>query len=138
MLGARSFGSHSITGEVTPAQVYADSVRYPANTRPATVAVLETPEGNFFGRANFQDPILPEVQRVLDTVPEGIRERYHGGCAEIQCVNQAVGQNATLTESAITTAKVRGDGGPHGIPHTPCPSCEIVLRAFGVRYYEPN
>jgi hypothetical protein len=73
----------------------------------------------------------PEVQDVLDTIPHP-RVPYHGYCAELQCISQALTAGKTgqeLAGSEIATSSV-----VTGAAKTPCSSCTVVLQYFKLKF----
>jgi hypothetical protein len=113
----------------------ADSYPRPPGVGDArTVAVLDTPSGRSYpGRNGFPGQPHPSVQEALDAVPSGVRPPFHGQCAEIHCITQALDAGDDVAGGTIATARVRGPNSPaHGTSIPPCPSCQLVLDKFGV------
>lgn len=126
-----------MTAPRSPAQMYADELQnLPSPQRPSLVAVLETQGGaSIRGHSSFAGSTDRRVLDVLDEVPLGSRRPYHGRCAEIHCVSQAVGEGLDVAGSTISTSKVGGPASArYGIPVEPCPSCQAVLDKFGITY----
>jgi RHS repeat-associated protein len=138
-------------GNRAAVEALADSYRGSLKTGgPKTVAVLETPGGTFNGRSGFPGQPHPVAQQVLDGIPVGQRSLFHGGCAEVDAVSQALlaheartGQQITtvdqarqaLAGSSVQTGRVRGpDSSQHGTPIVPCNSCDPFLAALGITY----
>jgi hypothetical protein len=119
-------------------QLLADSYRPPGSKDPLTVAVLQTKSGALYaGRSGFRRAVDPRVRAALDSVPEAVRPAFHGRCAEIDCLNQAIADGGDVTSSVVSTARVRGlASAAHGTPIQPCRSCEWVLKQLG-GLYEP-
>jgi hypothetical protein len=124
---------------------YADEVlksdKFARTTRPPTVAALRTRTSgrNIFSGASRgpETKLHPRLQEALDRVPEAKRSPYHGKCAEIRAINDALNQPVSVKDSVIETRYVRKAGHvKHGLPHKPCPSCEPVLRQLGIKYLE--
>ena len=127
------------------ARQLADTVpRPPRRPNPLTVAVMRTPDGALYGGgSNFRErsgssrTVPLRVQQALDNVPEEVREDFHGHCAEIDAISQAVEEGKRVSGSHIATARVRGfNSAQHGTPHAPCPSCQHVIDELGVTYEE--
>lgn len=110
--------------------------RPPGRGDPRTVAVLRTRTGKpYEARSGFDEEAHPDLQSVLDDVPAGQRPPWHGYCAEVHCINQALKAEGSVKGATVATAKVRGPNSPaHGDPLPPCPSREVVLRKMKVRY----
>jgi RHS repeat-associated protein len=135
-------------------EALADSYRgLPSNQRPSTVALLETSSGAFVGRSGFTGQPHPVVQQVLDSMPLAQRASWHGRCAEVDAISQALlvveartGQPITtiqqaqqaISGSTIQTARVRSATSPnaaqHGTAIPPCDSCQPLLDVLGILY----
>jgi len=98
--------------------------------------VLKLQDGRSYpGSSGFTGPRNPVVEAALAAVPEDVRPPFHGYCAEIQCLSDALNAKENLTGSVVSTARVRGlNSQQHGTPIPPCPSCEVVLDKLGVGY----
>lgn len=117
------------------------ALNLPNRTRPGTVAALKTrnPGVNVFKGATKGPSIElhPRVQQALQRVPAGKRSAYHGKCAEIRAIDDALKRGARLKDSVIQTRFVRRIGDPkHALPHVPCDSCKAVLRQLKIKYME--
>jgi cytidine deaminase len=83
---------------------------------------------------------LDEVPRPesLDETAQGVgkeREGFHGKCAEVHAINQALHEGVRLKGAVIRTAMVRPAGHPEaGMSIHPCASCEHVLKVFHSKY----
>jgi len=76
--------------------------------------------------------INPEMQAALDSIPQDLRPGFHGWCSEIGCMNQALNEGRSLAGGTMRTVAI-GDSPPgHSLPKAPCPTCEGVMRLFGV------
>jgi hypothetical protein len=119
----------------------ATSAEFTRATRPGTVATLRTrsTHTNLF-TGNSRGPQLdlhPRLQSALDRVPAGVQADFHGKCAEIRTIDQALKRGASVKDSVIQTRRVRKPGHPlHGQPHDPCPSCKHVLDRLKINYME--
>ena len=104
-----------------------------------TAAALRTADGTFTdvsaGKGAPAGVNHPEVQQALDNVPAAERSPYHGGCAEVGCLNQAKNAGAEVQGSRMATAKIRKPGNPsHGQPNPPCSTCRHVMDQMGVNH----
>jgi hypothetical protein len=108
--------------------------RPPGSGDPLTVAILETPSGGSYpGRSGFPGQPHPDIQASLDSIPSEGRARFHGRCAEIHCLTQALDAGDDVTGGTIEAARVRGPNSElHGTTIAPCDSCQAVLDKFGV------
>jgi YwqJ-like deaminase len=109
-------------------------VRPPGEGDPRTVAVLRTLSGGTYeGVSGSGVAPADSVQEALDSVPEDIRPGFHGECAEIQCISQAVQAEDPVEGGDMAAARVRGPNSPaHGTPIEPCASCAWVMGRFGI------
>jgi hypothetical protein len=73
------------------------------------------------------------VQDALDAVPRGERARWHGGCAEIGCLNQALEAGVDLTGGAMRAVAIGESNPGHGLPKKACSTCKNVMTQFGVQ-----
>ncbi len=117
-------------------RAYADGFRPPSETGPKTVAAMQSTSGRvYLGRSGFRSKLHPDIRNALDEVLPSARQGFHGRCAEIDCVNQALRSGDDPTGSVISTARVRGmSSAQHGTPIDPCPSCAHVLDVLGGTY----
>jgi hypothetical protein len=117
---------------------YADSWPRPPRSAsdPRAVAALQTRSGKvFLGRSRFAGTPNARVESALNDVPTHMREPYHGHCAEIDCITQALNDGVRVNGSLVVTARVRGPHSVgHGQPIEPCTSCSHVLAKLGVKY----
>lgn len=119
----------------------ATSAAFTRATRPATVATLRTRSlrPNQFNGAS-RGPHLelhPRLQRALDRVPPTAQSQFHGKCAEVRAIDQALKRGANLKDAVLRTRRVRLPGHHlHGAPHDPCPSCKNVLDRLKINYME--
>jgi hypothetical protein len=135
-------------------QALAEAYRgLPSAQRPGTVALLETSAGSFVGRSGFVHSVHPVVQQILDSIPQNQRAIWHGRCAEVDAISQALraietrtGQSITTIEQArqilsgsrIRTAIIRSaisnKAALHGTSKPPCQSCQFLLDSLGLQY----
>jgi RHS repeat-associated protein len=102
------------------------------NPRPGIAALLNGRPGfSTRGRAPLIDP---EVLAVLNRIPAGQRSRSHGRCAEINIISLLRILTGYRRGGVLQTASVSHDA-PFTAPVLPCRSCQVVLNAFGVRYW---
>ena len=131
-------GKNEKTAHQKAVDVANSSPRPPKVNDPKTVSVLDTTSGNSYpGGSGIEGnhDLTPPLQAALDSVPENERSLYHGKCAEINSINNALKNNEDIAGGVIGTAKVRGpNSGGHGMPHAPCSSCSAVLIKLKVTY----
>jgi RHS repeat-associated protein len=105
-----------------------------ARPRPGTVAVLETPQGLFSGTSGSGDPLHPKVKQALDAIPAEARSKFHGNCAEPQCITKALNAGAETAGGKMTAVRVRRPDHPaHGTKIPPCASCAKLQEEFGIK-----
>jgi YwqJ-like deaminase len=77
---------------------------------------------------------VPQLQAALDRLPMQERARWHGQCAEMGCLNQAL-KAGVNPEGGTSRAVAIGSSNPgHGVLKMTCSSCRGVLKDFGVNY----
>ncbi|MFW0774900.1 RHS repeat-associated core domain-containing protein [Paenarthrobacter nitroguajacolicus] len=76
----------------------------------------------------------PLVQEAVDAVPKKLQMGWHGACAELGCLSQAVDANLDLNNSWIRAVAIGGSRPGHGLPKVVCSGCRNVMDQFGVRY----
>jgi hypothetical protein len=78
-------------------------------------------------------PLHPQVQTILDSIPQSQRSNGHGQCGYVQCVSTALnaGLDVRGASAAAYTVASRVDHPGHGKPAGPCPSCEVVSNVYG-------
>jgi hypothetical protein len=131
---------HNVCDLAAIARRYAENIATSAktfNSRPSTIAVLETSDGQlFYGQsAHGESP----VAELLNIIEEG-GHPWNFGCAEVGCLNQVIKANPDLLQgSTITTIKIRGDlKFPTYDFHEPCPGgCSVLLKNLGVTIVKP-
>jgi RHS repeat-associated protein len=77
----------------------------------------------------------PLVQSGLDKIPAAQRSLFHGGCAEVGCLNQAINSGVNPAGGASQAVRIRAEWkAAHGSLMEPCSSCQALLDYFGVKY----
>jgi hypothetical protein len=72
------------------------------------------------------------VQEVLDAVPLAQRAPWHGACAEMGCLSQALNAGVSPAGGSIRAVAIGTSNPGHGLPKVICTSCSAVLDVFGV------
>ena len=72
------------------------------------------------------------VQEALDAVPLAQRAPWHGACAEMGCLSQALNSGVNPTGGSIRAVAIGTSNPGHGLPKVICTSCSAVLDVFGV------
>ena len=77
----------------------------------------------------------PRVQEALDSVTPANRAPWHGKCAEVGCVDQALKSGIDNLEDATSIAVNIGKSGTgHGTFKEACSSCQQFLEFFGIKF----
>lgn len=76
----------------------------------------------------------PLVQQAVDAVPKKQQMGWHGECAELGCLSQAVDANLDLNGSWIRAVAIGNSNPGHKLPKVVCSGCKNVLDQFGVKY----
>lgn len=77
--------------------------------------------------------LMPKLRRILERIPMALRDlRWHGRCAEIGCINQAMKRGLDLTgaKSSAVNIGAKKEGQQHGKPKPTCSTCRAVLKAL--------
>ena len=64
--------------------------------------------------------------------PASARKPWHGGCAEIFCLDKALNADVNPSGGTVRAVNIGTSGVAHGTPKKICSSCEDVLNYFGV------
>ena len=109
-----------------------------AKPRPGAASGMVTKDGQVFsGSSGRQNPLNETVQGMLDQVPPNQRSPFHGGCAEMSCLSNAIEAGANPRGGVMSTVKVGAPGSPrHGQPFPPCSSCSYVQEQLGITTVE--
>jgi hypothetical protein len=85
----------------------ADAALQAGKTRGAASA-LRLPGGGplYVDISGSPRVFTPEMQSALDSVPPDIRPGWHGWCSEIGCMNQALGEKASLNDGMMDTVAI--------------------------------
>ena len=115
----------------TPGQLVADAAKAGGKTS-GVAGEFRVGGQTLVDVSGSQTPIRPEVQEALDSVPENLRPKWHGGCAEPRCVSQALDAGLDPSTGSMTAYQI-GDVNPqvpHGGVRSPCASCEVLRDWF--------
>jgi len=74
----------------------------------------------------------PDLTEALSNVPPAERAPWHGHCAEIGCLNQALNKGINPRGGTSSAVNIGRSGDGHGTPRKACKSCHNVLNQFGV------
>lgn len=74
------------------------------------------------------------VQDALDAVPLKQQTPWHGACAEMGCLSQALDAGVNPAGGSIRAVAIGSSNPGHGLPKVICSSCANVLDVFGVNH----
>ncbi len=76
----------------------------------------------------------PTLQEALDNVPEAERAPWHGQCAEIGNIDQALKSGVDPSGWISKAVNIGKSGTGHGAPKPACSTCRNVQDQFGIKY----
>ena len=76
----------------------------------------------------------PSTQEALKSVPVASRAPWHGGCAEVGCVDQIFRRGLHPRGGTSSAVNIGESGMGHGSFREPCSSCQCMLDFLGVKY----
>ncbi|PHM44406.1 RHS family protein [Xenorhabdus szentirmaii] len=141
-----------VLDNIATSQVSRESSNFPKSPRSAEEAAdralaagkmsgasAELRIGNrvFTGVSGDIVPHNPKVTGVLMGTPSAHRAPWHGGCAEISCLDQAFNAGVKVKDLTNATSKALNigvSGVAHKSPKPACSSCSYVLKYFGVKF----
>ncbi|MFF4121421.1 ricin-type beta-trefoil lectin domain protein [Streptomyces sp. NPDC001714] len=111
----------------------------PGKARPAVAEALQLPGGQIYSSPSIRGvapELHPDVQAILDDIPEGERGVGHGRCGLAVCVSDALGDgfNPTGSRAAAVIVRSSTDNPMHGMPVGPCDSCVALEDAFDITF----
>lgn len=127
-------GGKSVAG--SEAKAAADAAQAAGRTNGAA-AELRVGDKVFtdVSAGNTYRPAHPKVQEALDRIPAEQRSKYHGGCAEVGCLGQALDAGVNPAGGNSHAVKIRAEGkAAHGTFLEACNSCKALLDYFGVKH----
>ncbi|MBD1581433.1 RHS repeat-associated core domain-containing protein [Pseudoalteromonas sp. S16_S37] len=75
----------------------------------------------------------PQVTGALMGTPASARKPWHGGCAEIVCLDKALNDGVDVSGGTIRAVNIGASGNGHGTAKKICTSCNDVLNHLGVK-----
>ncbi|MHC5258440.1 DUF6531 domain-containing protein [Streptomyces sp. UC4497] len=117
----------------------AASVIRPSKARPIMAEGIRTRDGNIFTATSNRGAareLHPDVQRVLNDVPETARGRGHGQCGLPETLTQALNKGHDPNGSMGAALIIRGETThpKHGLPADPCASCQNLVNHYGIDF----
>jgi hypothetical protein len=103
-----------------------------AGKRSGAAAELKLGNRIFTGISGESVPHNPQVTGALMGTPASARKAWHGGCAEIVCLDKALNAGVNPSGGTMRAVNIGVSGKGHGTPKKICSSCNDVLNHFGV------
>jgi YwqJ-like deaminase len=103
-----------------------------AGARRGTAGALETEAGVFTDvsvNPATRGPLNSALEDILDSTPVAERAPWHGACAEVGCVNQALNQGVDVSGARSVAVDIKT-----GIIKDPCSSCQYMLNKLGIKW----
>jgi RHS repeat-associated protein len=78
----------------------------------------------------------PEVEEALSMVPPHLRPGWHGHCAELGCISDALYAGEDVRGGIMRSINIGTSGGNkgHGTPKPACWSCSWIQSYFGIKH----
>lgn len=73
-----------------------------------------------------------DVTAALMGTPAKERAPWHGGCAEIVCLDNALNDGVSVKGASVKAVNIGISGDGHNTSKPLCSSCQSVLKFFGV------
>ncbi|MEQ1969807.1 hypothetical protein ABLA30_23250, partial [Xenorhabdus nematophila] len=131
-----SFDNANFSGAPRSAEEAADRA-LAAGKMSGASAELRVGNRVFTGISGETVPQNSKVTGVLMGTPPAHRAPWHGGCAEISCLDQALNAGVKVEDLTNATSKalnIGTSGVAHKSPKPACASCSYVLKYFGVKF----
>ncbi|HEX8588633.1 RHS repeat-associated core domain-containing protein, partial [Pseudomonas sp.] len=101
--------------------------------KSGAAAELRAGDQSITGVSGEVVPHNPQVTGALMGTPLERQAPWHGGCAEIVCLDKAFNAGIDPAGGTISTVNIGYSGKGHGTPKPACPTCVDVLTHFGVK-----
>jgi len=113
----------------------------PSKARPAVAEAVQLPTGEIYEATSVRGPapeLHPDVQEILDEIPNEDRAAGHGHCGFVVAVSDALNDGHDPTGSVAAAVIVRStvDHEDHGAVIEPCGSCKPVAETFDIAFEE--
>lgn len=76
----------------------------------------------------------PKLQKALDSVPAPQRAPWHGNCAGIGCIDQALKSGINPSAGTSRAINIGKSGSGHGTYKQACGTCRHVLEQLGIKF----
>jgi len=110
----------------------AADVALAAGRRAGAAAELRVGDRVFIGVSGAAVPQNQQVTGALMGTPSTARAPWHGGCAEVACLDQALNAGVNPAGGSVRAVNIGVSGAGHNTPKPICSSCSDILRFFGV------
>lgn len=121
-----------MSGGVTNTAGSAADPALAAGKKSGAAAELRVGDKVFTGVSGEKVAHNPQVTGVLMGTPATARKPWHGGCAEIVCLDKALNAGVNPAGGTMKAVNIGVFGKGHGTPKKICSSCNDVLDHFGV------
>ncbi|WP_230390659.1 RHS repeat-associated core domain-containing protein [Reinekea sp. G2M2-21] len=103
-----------------------------AGKKSGAAAELRVGDKVFTGVSGEKVAHNPQVTGALMGTPASARKPWHGGCAEIVCLDKALNAGVNPAGGTMKAVNIGVSGKGHRTPKKICSSCNDVLDHFGV------
>ena len=124
---ARAAGS----GGVNSAEAAAD-IALAAGKKTGAAAELRVGNHVFTGVSGEMVPHNSQVTGALMGTPHSARAPWHGGCAEVVCLDKALNAGVNPAGGSARAVNIGVSGSGHNTLKPTCASCGDLFRFFGV------
>ncbi|CAI8926274.1 RHS repeat-associated core domain-containing protein [Pseudomonas sp. IT-196MI5] len=103
-----------------------------AGKKSGAAAELRVGNQVFTGISGESAPHNPKVTGALMGTPGANRANWHGGCAEIVCLDKALNAGVDPAGGTSRAVNIGISGSGHNTPKPACSSCRDIQKYFGV------
>lgn len=115
------------------AEAAADAA-FAGGKRAGAAAELRIGDEVFTGVSGEVVPHNPQVTGGLMGTPASVRAPWHGGCAEIVCLDKALNAGVNPAGGSMRAVNIGVSGAGHNTPKLMCSSCVDILQHFEVSH----
>jgi len=120
--------------EVTKGAEAAADAALAAGKKRGAAGQLDVDGKIFTDISGAKTNVHPKLQQALDNVPASQRAPWHGKCAEIGCINQALHSGVNPSGGTMRAVNIGKSKPGHGTPKPACSSCSNVGDQLGIKY----
>ncbi|MBU3008788.1 RHS repeat-associated core domain-containing protein [Cobetia amphilecti] len=114
------------------AQSVADAAKADGK-RAGAASVLKVGDRTYTGISGQEVSHQNDVTGALMGTPLDRQADWHGGCAEVVCLDKAINDGIDPRGGSISTVNIGRSGSGHGTRKEACSSCQDILKHFGVK-----